>query len=243
MDCLYKTASVAWYQYKLVPAQHSFSLPKHPSFPQNIWGSPSYQHAPSNRHSLTIWPSICTSALYNPLSSCYISFPHPQSICIIFFLLLLCWVTKVQQSRNVNSLVVGPSSHSSSLHRSFWILVPLQHCSRRTDRFVCLTVWNTWLRGFSCISAAACSESTPYVYAGLSDSPTSAGSWVWRFWRHDPRWYMSIRTHLSGNKGWSWCGRGKSWSVEIKQFIDWFIFSQESVGHHMLYVVLSLCIC
>lgn len=54
MDCLYKTASAAWYQFKLVPAQRSSSLPKHPSFPQNIWSSPSYQHAHSNRLSLTI---------------------------------------------------------------------------------------------------------------------------------------------------------------------------------------------
>lgn len=142
-DCLYKTASVAWYQFKLVPAQHSSSLHKQPSFPQNTWVSPSYQHAHSNRLSLAIRQSICTSALYNPLSSCYISFPHPQSICIICLLLRLCWVTKVQHSRNVNSLVIGPSSHSSSLHRSFWILVPLQHCSRTTDRFVCFTLSGT----------------------------------------------------------------------------------------------------
>lgn len=217
MDSLYKTASTILYTFKLVPAQHSSWLSKHASLSPNIWGSHSYQHTWSitiHPRFLSVFPllqqSKFKSALYHPLSLCYISFPHPQSLSALFF---FTWTSAESWRCNtVHSLLTGPSSNLPFPHRSFWILVPLQHCSSTMGRFFSWTLSKTHYCRFSCISAEACWGSTPCVRAGRWGSRTSAGSWVWRFWRRGPRWCMSACTHPSGNTGWSWCGHGKNWS-------------------------------
>lgn len=143
MDCLYKTASVILYMFKLVPAQRLSLLPKHPSFPPKTSGV----HIRTNILAPTssVFPLIINMHV-SPFTiqghhATFHSLIHSPSV--LFFHLHLCWITKAQQSRNVNSLVKGPSSNSSSSHRSFRILVPLQHCSGTTDRFVCLTPSDT----------------------------------------------------------------------------------------------------
>lgn len=164
--------------------------------------------------------SVLYQHTYQPfaLLFCYILFPRPQSSWVLF--LSNCtsgWVTTVTQSQNIKSLVNYTSSNKSSSHGSFW--------SRVTAGFVCLIQSRMEQRSFSCISAEACSGSTPCVPAGRWCSLMSTRSWVWKFWRHGPRWCRSACTRPSGNKGRSWCGRGRSWPLEREQFMLTFSWS------------------
>lgn len=130
------------------------------STPSKIWG---FSFVPT--YSLCQAQSVLSSSnqhtnqpFYHPLSLCYISFPHSQSpSSIIFF--STCTFAESRRCDGVGMLIHvsgGTSSNSSFPHRSFWLLVPLQHCSSTMGRLVCLTLSRTHYCGFSCISGEAC---------------------------------------------------------------------------------------
>lgn len=205
MHCFYKTWVILyilrWGQPSIwIYFQNNPLFPKSSSVTEFV---PTYsnQPAPSFLYQHTL------SAL-RILLFCYILFPRPQS----------SWVVSSStcasaQSRQRGSLRI--LKHSS-------IIDPQTSPPCRDPTEACSEVYvqsGMDQRSFSCTSAEACSGSTPCVRGGRRGSQTSARSWVCRFWRRGLRWCRLACTRLSDNRGWSWCGRGRSWPWEGGHFV------------------------
>lgn len=171
-------------------------------------------------------------------------FVPPSTVCLYYF--FTCTSAESQRCDTEGMLMHFPQVRPDTCpFHSDPVVVPLQHCRSTTGRSFSLILSKTHHCRFSCISAEACWESTPCVRAGQLGSQTSAGCWVWRFWRHGPHWCTSACTHLSGNTGWSWCGRDKSWSKEIKKkkrFISLLVYFP-FFGKRQLQVIFLFSIC
>lgn len=132
------TASTTLYTIKLVPAQRLSLPPKHPSlFPQNIWGSHSYQRTQpflfyNSRHTNQPFSIHSLCATFNPFNLF-----QSLHIIIIFF---TSTSAESQRCYSVGMLIYFAPVHPWSISLEQIPSESLFHCSTAVKQCIGLTV-------------------------------------------------------------------------------------------------------